>query len=164
MIEKLIPARPYSSVHLMLIRDDAIFFLKRQNCDDNNGLYAFPAGKVDNGETPVQALIREAKEEIDIDILPEDVKPQCLIYRTSREYKGEMIDVLEFFLRVEKWSGVPLNLEPHKASEIGFFNRKDLPESLTESVKTVLKNKDSSYIEIIADDWDNPVTLSLSHS
>ena len=47
---------------------DEILLSKRPDNKHLSGFWEFPGGKVKNGETPENALIREIKEELNIDI------------------------------------------------------------------------------------------------
>lgn len=42
--------------------------IARRNYGSSKGMYEFPGGKVEKNETKEEALIREMKEELDIDI------------------------------------------------------------------------------------------------
>ena len=53
--------------------DGRVLIAKRPEGKKLAGLWEFPGGKVEPGERPEQALIRELKEELDI-----DVKESCL--------------------------------------------------------------------------------------
>lgn len=66
---KLIP-----SVYLILIKDNKILLLRRYNTGFMDGYYSFPAGHVEPNETLTQAMVREAKEEIGIDVNQKDLK------------------------------------------------------------------------------------------
>jgi 8-oxo-dGTP pyrophosphatase MutT (NUDIX family) len=52
---------------LVVIRDRKLLLAFSKN----KRAFYLPGGKTDEGETPVQSLIREIKEELDIDLLPE---------------------------------------------------------------------------------------------
>jgi 8-oxo-dGTP diphosphatase len=45
-----------------------ILIAKRPNHLHQGGLWEFPGGKVDHGESPRQALVRELQEELDINV------------------------------------------------------------------------------------------------
>lgn len=153
MTTELLPARPYVSVHLLLMQDDRLLLMKRQNSVDHNGKYVFPAGKVDANETPSQAVIREANEEIGIVLDAHHVKPLGVIYRTTYPYKDEKLDVVEFFFLATAWQNAPVIKEPHKCSELAFFPTNQLPDDVSESVGTFLKEQGGKLIEISAEDW-----------
>lgn len=68
------------------------------------GLWEFPGGKIEPGESPWHALVRELREELGIDV--EDGKP--LIRIPWRYEKGELC--LDAWL-VERWEGEPASME-----------------------------------------------------
>ncbi len=54
-------------VAAIIMQEDKIFATQR-GYGDFKGFWEFPGGKMEVGETPGQALIREIKEELDVEI------------------------------------------------------------------------------------------------
>jgi 8-oxo-dGTP diphosphatase len=48
---------------------------KRRQDRDMGGLWEFPGGKVEPGESPEMAIVRELNEELGIAVEPDDLKP-----------------------------------------------------------------------------------------
>ena len=55
-------------VAAVIIKDNKVFCCKRGPGRDLEGYYEFPGGKIEVNETNEEALIREIKEELNIDI------------------------------------------------------------------------------------------------
>ena len=51
-----------------IIREGDMVFATQRGYGDFKDWWEFPGGKIEEGETPQQALIREIKEELDVDI------------------------------------------------------------------------------------------------
>ena len=51
-----------------VITDGGRFFATQRGYGDQKGGWEFPGGKMEPGETPEQALVRELKEELDIEV------------------------------------------------------------------------------------------------
>lgn len=51
-----------------IIMDDEYFLATQRGYGEFKGLWEFPGGKIDSGETNEEALIREIKEELNCDI------------------------------------------------------------------------------------------------
>lgn len=111
-------------IHLILHEKNKILLLKRQNTGYEDGSYHLPAGHMDGGESATEALIRESKEEIGIDIVEADIQLVHIMHSlTNNERMG-------FFFEAKKWSGEIKNMEPEKCSELRWFDVNNLPQPM----------------------------------
>ena len=80
--------------------DGRVLIVKRPPGKSMAGLWEFPGGKVEKGERPEQALIRELKEEISI-----DVTANCLAPLTFNSHSYEDFHLLMPLYVCRKWVG-----------------------------------------------------------
>jgi 8-oxo-dGTP diphosphatase len=96
---------PVAAVALIDI-DGRVLVQQRPEGKSMAGLWEFPGGKVEPGETPEIALIRELKEELGI-----DTETACLAPATfASEALGDRHLLLLLYV-CRKWKGIPLALE-----------------------------------------------------
>lgn len=127
-------ARPNVAAFIVFRKDGRVAFLKRQNTDWMNGHYGLPAGKVEPEESPAQAAIREAKEEVGINLRPEDLRHLVSVYRTNyaADDKDNQASLwLDVIFEAKSWQGELYNAEPHVHSELAWFKPDNLPENIT---------------------------------
>jgi 8-oxo-dGTP pyrophosphatase MutT (NUDIX family) len=129
---KVIPA-----VYILLRRDNEILLLRRANTGYQDGKYSFPAGHMDGGELAKLAMLREAREEVDVEINEKDLKFVHITSRLNGDTDNERIDL---FFEAWKWSGEIKNNEPDKCTDVQWFNINNLPEDIIPYIKIVLES------------------------
>lgn len=86
--------------------DGRVLVAERPAGRDMAGLWEFPGGKVEPGETPEAALVRELDEELGLETATSCLAP-CGF--ASHAYPGFHLLLLAFAIR--KWRGVPVARE-----------------------------------------------------
>ncbi|MFN2100935.1 (deoxy)nucleoside triphosphate pyrophosphohydrolase [Altererythrobacter sp. MF3-039] len=89
---------------------------KRPLGKQHGGLWEFPGGKVESGESPLNALIRELEEELGITVDRPSTTPAAFA-QGDAETGGSVIVILLY--SVTGWTGVPGALE---CGELGWFD------------------------------------------
>ena len=86
--------------------DNRILIAQRPEGKQLAGLWEFPGGKLDPNERPEQALIRELREELGI-----EVKDTCLAPLTFASYAYEEFHLLMPLYVCRRWEGMVRPLE-----------------------------------------------------
>lgn len=132
------------NVYLILIQGNKILMMRRKNTGFQDGMYGVPSGKLDQGETIAEALLREAKEEVGIMCVLNDAwhRNAYILHR----YSGEGTVAMEFFIRLHSYTGVVQNREEEKCDDVAWFPVDDLPENTIPYVKKGILNALSGVI------------------
>jgi len=97
-------------VSIALINNyDQVLIAKRANKKHLAGFWEFPGGKVEKDETPENALIREVKEELNVDINNKCIAPLSF---SEFDYKNFHLLLLLYICR--RWEGEPLPMEENE--------------------------------------------------
>ena len=125
---------PKLASYMMLEKDNKVLMIRRCNTGWHDGDFTFPAGHVKEDESAIGTAIREAKEEIGVDIDPGDVVLVHVVHRRYRkEDNGEYVD---FYFKTVKWKGkISLGESCDKAEWISVSG---LPENTISIVKTIV--------------------------
>ncbi len=82
--------------------DGRVLIAQRPEGKNMAGLWEFPGGKIENGERPEEAMIRELREELDI-----AVKEPCLAPFTFASHTYGAFHLLMPLYICRRWEGTP---------------------------------------------------------
>lgn len=119
-------------VGVILVNDGKVLLGKRHDDPEKadsalngEGTWTIPGGKLDFGESLEAGVVREVKEETNIDVNEEDLEFVSL--------SNDMVETAHFvtvgFL-CAKWKGEPEVMEPDEITEWGWFDIENLPEPM----------------------------------
>ena len=89
--------------------DGRVLLAQRPEGKSMAGLWEFPGGKVEDGETPEAALIRELREELGI-----DTRASCLAPLAFASHSYEDFHLLMPLFACRRWEGSVVPLEGQK--------------------------------------------------
>ena len=118
-------------IFIMLRKENKVLLQLRQNCSFS-GYWGFVGGHLDGNEQIVSAAIREAKEEVGVDISPENLNLKTICHSN----KGK--EYLQFYFECYKWSGEIENKEPHKCERLEWCNWNEVPQNTCPYLKEAI--------------------------
>lgn len=126
------------AAYVYLVRRRSVLLLRRAGTGFMDGHWAGLAGHVEYGEAMTAAAVREAREEVGVDVREADLVPLCAMHR---RHSPEPIDQrVDFFFSAARWQAEPRLLEPDKADALDWFDLAALPHPVVPHEGVVLRH------------------------
>ena len=106
----------------LIDKDGRVLLAQRPEGKSLAGLWEFPGGKVEPGESPETALIRELHEELGI-----DTWGSCLAPLTFASHSYETFHLLMPLFACRRWSGTPQPREGQRLAWVAPARLRDYP-------------------------------------
>lgn len=130
-------ATPYIASYVFFRRGDTVAFVLRSNTSWMNDYYGLPSGKVEKGESYLQAAVREAKEEVGITVTEEQLRHALTVHRIESP-EDDANNWVDIYFEVSSFDGEPYNAEPDVHSELAWLDINNLPDNVIPSVRHAL--------------------------
>lgn len=116
---------------------DQVAFVLRANTSWMNDHYGLPSGKVEDEESFIDGAVREAKEEVGVEVNPDELEHVLTMQRfDSGNHAPLWVDL---FFEAKKWEGELVNAEPEIHSKLEWLDPKNLPENTIPMLKVAFK-------------------------
>jgi len=116
-------------VQIIFIRGSQVLLGFCQNTEAYNKLWAFPAGRMELGESPEDSAKRESLEEVAV----EPISLDFLI-----ELPDPHVNFQHYVYICNDWEGEIKNAEPHLCREVCWFDIDNLPSNCIPTTYTVI--------------------------
>ncbi|QCE35533.1 8-oxo-dGTP diphosphatase MutT [Acetobacteraceae bacterium] len=129
------------SAALLINKNNQIIITQRPQGKPLAGLWEFPGGKVETGETPEEALQRELKEELNINALVKEMEPLSFASFTYPKFH-----LLMPLFVIRRWTGdlTPKENQALKAISLSELKNFDMPPAdipLIPLIESFLQNE-----------------------
>lgn len=121
------------NAYLILKHEAKILLHLRKNTGYCDGMWSLVAGHVENDESATEGMIREAREEIGIDLHPAQIQVVHIMHRKTNRLN------IDIFFDCRSWQGNIQNLEPEKCEKLEFFHIDSLPPNIVDYNALALK-------------------------
>lgn len=132
------------NAYLILKQQDKILLHLRKNTGYCDGMWSLVGGHVEDGESATEGIIREAYEEVGINLYPDQIRVVHVMHRKTNRLN---VDV---FFDCRSWQGEIQNLELEKCEKLEFFPFNALPLNIVDYNSMALKHilEDKFYSEL----------------
>ena len=120
---------------LFLLKERKILLYQRRKTSHYSGYFGVISGNVEENETYEEAIIREAKEEIGIEIKAKELETAHVMHRIDMEDESMYV-----FFVAKKWRNKIKNREPQKCSKLIWTPIDNLPDNTIPYVKAAIEN------------------------
>lgn len=127
-----------SAVYVIIKRNGKILLQRRQGTDAWCGFLALPAGHIDVGENPIEAMIREIKEELGMNISEEQLIKPTVVERNCTDNGKQYYDI---YYELINYNEEPKIMEPNKCSELIWVDENNLPKDMITFEKEALAKR-----------------------
>lgn len=124
----------FGAVFLVLKYEDQVLLSQRQNTGHEDGNYGLVSGHIERGETAEQALVREVKEEANLDISTANLE---IVHMMQRQYPDRTY--FDVYITADSYTGELKNMEPEKCSDLWWYAARDLPSNTIPYIQQGLK-------------------------
>jgi 8-oxo-dGTP diphosphatase len=124
-------------VMFMLEKDGKILLHLRQNTGFADNMWSLPGGHVEANEHILQAVAREAREEIGITVHEKDMT----LIGLHHVKRSDGYDGLSFRFKITAWGGEPTNAEPAHSGGIAWFAPGNFPTNTNPELLEILALK-----------------------
>lgn len=133
------------AVYLIVDYDGKIPMLYRSNTNFMDNHWGLIAGRVEDHETVLKAMIREANEEAGLKLKTKDLELVHICNRLQTYNKIATKNWIDFYFYAKNIKHLPVNREPKKHSKLKMFTLNKLPKNTVDymkfSINSFLKNK-----------------------
>jgi 8-oxo-dGTP diphosphatase len=121
-----------AAVYVLLVRENNVLLGRRINTGWRDGEYGLPSGHLEDGESIVDAVLRETREETGVEINVEDIQFVHVMHQKSV--------YIDFFFVATRWVNEPRIMEEDKCDDLRWFSLNELPKNIIPSVKFAIEN------------------------
>ena len=132
------------AVHLFLIRDGKVLVEKRKNREYGNNEYDVIASHILGNESAIDAIIRTAKVEVNIDVEKDDLKVIQVMHQKSEPY-----EYINYFFVANNYTGEIRNNDPDYCEKVEWVEFKypieNMMPYINEAIKNYLENPTNTF-------------------
>ena len=125
------------AVYGMLRQGGSVLLLRRKGSGYRDGQLSLPAGHLEGDEDAISGLIRELREELGVEVVPEACELALVMHRRRETAADD--EYVDLFFEVGAWAGEPRVGEPHRCSELVWADPGELPADVVDYIAMALK-------------------------